>query len=68
MTVRMTEEQDAKLTALAAKWGVSKNEALVRAVEAAVAGEAPDDEPDVRAISREMKERWGPVLDRLGSV
>jgi len=40
----------------------------VRAVEAAVAGEAPDDEPDVRAISREMKERWGPVLDRLGSV
>lgn len=66
MTVRMTPEQDAMLTELAERWGVSKNEAIVRAVD-----EAAHDQTqarDVNAISREMKERWGPVLDRLGSV
>ena len=66
MTVRMTAEQDAMLTELAKRWGVSKNEAVVRAVDEA----ARDDSRarDVSDISREMKERWGPVLDRLGSV
>lgn len=66
MTVRMTPEQDAMLTELAKRWGVSKNEAIVRAVDVA----ARDDSRarEVSDISREMKKRWGPVLDRLGSV
>ncbi len=66
MTVRMTAEQDAKLVALAERWGVSKNEAIVRAVEAAADGSSHA--RDLGEISREMRQRWGPVLDRLGSV
>ncbi|WP_200807908.1 ribbon-helix-helix protein, CopG family [Demequina sp. NBRC 110056] len=68
MTVRMTEEQDARLTELAQRWGVSKNEAIARAVEEASRAESTEAEPDVSAVSREMLDRWGPVLDRLGTV
>ena len=32
MTLRLTEEEDAELTALAASQGISKNEAAVRAI------------------------------------
>lgn len=66
MTVRMTPEQDAMLTELAKRWGVSKNEAIVRAVDVAARDDSRTRE--VSDISREMKKRWGPVLDRLGSV
>ena len=72
MTLRTTPEQDAAIEALAKRWGVSKTEAILRAVEEARVGVAADDETaradEVRALSAEMKERWGPVLDRLGSV
>lgn len=66
MTVRMTAEQDAMVTALAKRWGVSKNEAILRAVEESASEH--DRAREVSEISREMIERWGPVLDRLGSV
>jgi hypothetical protein len=66
MTLRMTAQQDAMITALAKRWGVSKNEAILRAVEASASEETRS--ADVLELSREMKERWGPVLDRLGSV
>lgn len=66
MTVRMTAEQDAMVTALAKRWGVSKNEAILRAVEESATEH--DRSREVSELSREMIDRWGPVLDRLGSV
>jgi len=66
MTIRLDERHDEMLTKLAAQWGVSKNEAVQRAV-AAAAGTSQRDQ-DVALLSAEMLERWGPTLDRLGSV
>ncbi|MFN3865972.1 MAG: CopG family transcriptional regulator [Demequina sp.] len=66
MTVRMTAEQDAMVTALAKRWGVSKNEAILRAVEESASEQ--DRSREVGELSREMIDRWGPVLDRLGTV
>lgn len=66
MTIRLDERHDEMLTRLAEHWGVSKNEAVLRAVEAADRAGARDAE--IAAISAEMAERWGPALDRLGSV
>lgn len=66
MTIRMTPSQDEQLARLAERWGVSKNEAVVRAVEEAE--RASGHRGEVADVSREMIDRGGPVLDRLGSV
>jgi len=66
MTIRLDERHDEMLTRLAANWGVSKNEAVLRAVEAADRAGSRNEE--VAALSAEMIKRWGPTLDRLGSV
>ncbi len=66
MTVRMTAEQDAMLTKLAAEWGVSKNEAIVRAVEAA----SREDSTDAAFMDayEHVSGKYRDALDRLGSV
>lgn len=63
MTLRLTDEQDAELEKLAAVEGVSKNEAVLRAIRARAEHLAEDDE--VRRLTREAIERYGPLLDRL---
>lgn len=64
MTVRMTPEQDAMLTELAKRWGVSKNEAIVRAVAEAV----QDDATDAAFLDayEHVSSRYRDALDRLG--
>ncbi|WP_084038101.1 hypothetical protein [Demequina sp. NBRC 110053] len=66
MTVRMTEEQDAQLTALAQRWGVSKNEAIVRAVDEAVRGESTD--ADYMDDYEHVSAKYRDALDKLGNV
>lgn len=63
MTLRLTDEQDAALTALAAAQGISKNEAAVRAI--ADSARRLDSETDVRRIVRDIIAEDGPLLDRL---
>jgi predicted transcriptional regulator len=65
-TVRTDEELDAALTELAERLRISKQEVIRRSVL-----EMRDREADQQALtesSRRMRERWGDVLDRLGSV
>jgi predicted transcriptional regulator len=66
MTLRTDEELAAALTALAESEGVSRQEIVRRAVleRHARAGHSAN----VDASARRMVERWGSVLDRLGSV
>lgn len=64
MTLRLDDDQDAELTALAALQGISKNEAALRAIRESAARVSSDDE--VRRIARDVIERYGPLLDRLG--
>lgn len=66
MTVRMTAEQDAMVTALAKRWGVSKNEAILRAVEAS----ASEDTTDAAFLEayEHVSDKYRDALDRLGSV
>ena len=63
MTLRLDDEQDAELTALAAAQGISKNEAALRAIRESAARVSSD--ADVRRLTREAIERYGPLLDRL---
>lgn len=63
MTLRLTEEQDAALTRLANAQGISKNEAAVRAIETQAENVSREDE--VRRLTQEAIERYGPLLDRL---
>ena len=66
MTLRTDEELDAALTALADAEGISRQEVVRRAVLERAARH--QHVAEVRRITDEMLERWGPVLDRLGSV
>lgn len=63
MNLRLNEEQDRALTALAAAEGVSKQEAAVRAILDRAARLAR--ERDVRAYARETIEEYRHLLDRL---
>ncbi|MFT4009295.1 MAG: ribbon-helix-helix protein, CopG family [Nocardioidaceae bacterium] len=66
MTLRTDEELDAALAALAEAEGVSRQEVVRRAVldrHARATHTAAVEEAGVRLI-----DRWGDVLDRLGSV
>ncbi|MCX6405824.1 MAG: CopG family transcriptional regulator [Aeromicrobium erythreum] len=63
MTLRLTDEQDAALTRLANAQGISKNEAATRAIDEKAARISREEE--VRRLTREAIEQYGPLLDRL---
>lgn len=66
MTLRTDDELDQALTELAAAEGVSKQEVVRRAVLAR--RDTLGHDARVADASARMLEKWGPVLDRLGSV
>ena len=63
MTLRLTDEQDRALTALAEAEGVSKNEAAIRAILERAQRDVRR-ELILRATDDAVK-RYGPLLDRL---
>jgi uncharacterized protein (DUF1778 family) len=63
MTLRLTEEQERALALLAEADGISKHEAAVRAIADAAARRVHDDR--VRELSRDGRERYAALLDRL---
>jgi uncharacterized protein (DUF1778 family) len=63
MTLRLNEEQERALAMLAKAKGVSKHEAIVRAITEAAARSVRDDR--VRALSDEGRLRYASLLDRL---
>lgn len=65
MNLRLTEDQDRALTALAAAEGVSKQEAAVRAILDRAARIAR--EREVRVHARETIEEYRNLLDRLAT-
>ncbi|WP_370291560.1 CopG family transcriptional regulator [Nocardioides sp.] len=64
MTLRLSEEQDRALEALAQADGVSKQEAAVRAITDAAARRLH--EHRVQELSASARERYADLLDRLG--
>lgn len=64
MTLRLDEEQDRVLTALAKSQGISKQEATLRAIEEAAQRQLH--ESQVAASSSRMRERYADLIDRLG--
>lgn len=66
MTLRTDDELDQALTELAAAEGISKQEVVRRAVLAR--RDTLGHDARVADASARMLEKWGPVLDRLGSV
>ncbi|MFD8494466.1 CopG family transcriptional regulator [Amycolatopsis sp. NPDC059657] len=63
MTLRLNDEQERALAMLAEAQGVSKHEAIVRAIAEAAARSVRDDR--VRALSQDGRERYASLLDRL---
>jgi len=63
MTLRLTPEEDAALSALAQAEGVSKREAAARAIVARAARVVRDGR--VRQLTRQAMAEYGPLLDRL---
>ncbi|HVK21250.1 MAG TPA: CopG family transcriptional regulator [Actinokineospora sp.] len=63
MTLRLTEEQERALALLAEAQGVSKHEAVVRAITESAARRVRDER--VGTLSREGRERYASLLDRL---
>ena len=63
MTLRLTEEQERALMMLAEAEGVSKHEAVVRAITDAAARRVHDGR--VRELSRDGRARYASLLDRL---
>ncbi|WP_199432503.1 CopG family transcriptional regulator [Qaidamihabitans albus] len=63
MTLRLTDEQERALALLADAEGVSKHEAVVRAIADAAARRIRDGR--VRALSSEGRTRYESLLDRL---
>ncbi len=64
MTLRLTDEDERALAALAAAQGISKQEATVRAIRDAAARCLH--EAKVSELSAQARERYADVLDRLG--
>lgn len=64
MTLRLTDEDERALAALAATQGISKQEATVRAIHEAVARRVRRDK--VAALSASARDRYADLLDRLG--
>jgi hypothetical protein len=63
MNLRLTEEAERVLAALAQEEGISKNEAINRAI--LDRGARSSRQKDVRALAREAIKSYGPLLDRL---
>jgi len=63
MTLRLTDEQDRVLTELAAAEGISKQDAVIRAILERSSRVAKDAE--VRRLARDAIRDYGPLLDRL---
>lgn len=63
MTLRLNDEQDRLLSELAEAEGVSKQDAVVRAITERASRIAKDGE--VRRLAREAIRDYGPLLDRL---
>jgi len=63
MNVRLTEEAERVLAALAEQEGVSKNEEINRAI--LDRGARRSREKDVRALARDAITDYRPLLDRL---
>ena len=63
MTLRLDDDQDRMLTLLAESEGISKQEAVIRAITERSARLAKD--ADVRRLAREAIRDYGPLLDRL---
>jgi uncharacterized protein (DUF1778 family) len=63
MTLRLNEEQERALAMLAEAEGVSKHEAVVRAITEAATRTVRDDR--VRALSQDGRARYAQLLDRL---
>jgi predicted transcriptional regulator len=66
MTLRTDEELEAALTALAEAEGISRQEVIRRAVLNEY--ERSGHRTSVADASARLRDRWGDVLDRLGSV
>ncbi len=66
LTLRTDSELEAALTALAQAEGASKQEVIRRAVIDRY--ERANHEASVEASAHKMLERWGDVLQRLGTV
>jgi len=66
MTLRTDEELDRALTALAEAEGISRQEIIRRAVLERY--ERAGHTSSVSSSTDRMVDRWGDVLDRLGSV
>ena len=63
MTLRLNDEQDRLLSELAEAEGVSKQDAVIRAITERASRIARDSE--VRRLAREAIRDYGPLLDRL---
>ncbi len=66
LTLRTDEELERALTALAAREGLSRQEIIRRAVLERY--ERAGHQTRVDDSAQRMVDRWGDVLDRLGSV
>ena len=64
MTLRLTDEQNRVLEALARAEGVSKHEAVVRAISDAASRRGHQEQ--VAALSQSARARYAELLDRLG--
>ncbi|MBI1376748.1 MAG: CopG family transcriptional regulator [Frankiales bacterium] len=64
MTLRLTDEEDRALEALARAEWVSKQEAAIRAITDAAARRVHEDH--VRELSASARERHAQLLERLG--
>jgi uncharacterized protein (DUF1778 family) len=63
MTLRLNDEQDRLLSELAEAEGVSKQDAVIRAITERASRIAKDAE--VRRLARQAIRDYGPLLDRL---
>ena len=66
MNLRLDEQDSSLLRALAEAEHVSMHEAVLRAIRRSARGVAHTER--VREATAEMVDRWGEVLDRLGSA
>jgi uncharacterized protein (DUF1778 family) len=64
MTLRLNAEDEALLAELARGDGVSKQEAMIRAIRAAAARRGHEER--VRGMSEQAREKYADLLDRLG--
>lgn len=64
MTLRLTREQEHTLATLAEAEGISRQEAVIRAINDAAARKLRSEQ--VRALSERARDRYADVLSRLG--